>query len=142
MARAEAADAADIADGLSIPDELARREDRWGKLAEARAKIEARAKERFEREAAEHCAKLAAREAKAAATGKKPGGKPPAPPVEGAQRKDQINLTASPRPAVLQSRRAPELSRLAVAPTLRHSPFLPGHTLTAPSTTARLVRSG
>jgi len=28
MARAEAADAADVADGLSIPDELARREDR------------------------------------------------------------------------------------------------------------------
>ena len=72
MARAEAADAADIADGLSIPDELARREDRWGRLAEARAKIEARAKQRFEREAAEHRAKLAAREAKAAATGKKP----------------------------------------------------------------------
>ena len=38
-------------------------------------------------------AKLAAREAKAAATGKKPRGKPPAPPVEGAQPKDQINLT-------------------------------------------------
>ena len=93
MARAEAADAADIADGLSIPDELARREVRLAKLAEARAKIEARAKERFEREAAEHRAKLAAREAKAAATGKKPGGKPPAPPVEGAQPKDQINLT-------------------------------------------------
>ena len=93
MARAEAADAADVADGLSIPDELARREDRLSKLAEARAKIEARAKERFEREAAEHRAKLAAREAKAAATGKKPRGKPPAPPVEGAQPKDQINLT-------------------------------------------------
>ena len=93
MARAEAADAGDTADGLSIPDELARREDRLGKLAEARAKIEARSKERFEREAAEHRAKLAAREAKAAATGKNPGGKPPAPPVEGAQPKDQINLT-------------------------------------------------
>jgi transposase len=93
MARAEAADQSDGPDGLSIPDELARREDRLGKLAEARAKIEARAKERFEREAAEHRAKLAAREAKAAATGKKPGGKPPAPPVEGAQPKDQINLT-------------------------------------------------
>ena len=93
MARAEAADAADVADGLSIPDELARREDRLSKLAEARAKIEARAKERFEREAAEHRAKVAAREAKAAATGKKPRGKPAAPPVEGAQPKDQINLT-------------------------------------------------
>ena len=60
---------------------------------EARAKIEARAKDRFEREAAEHRAKLAAREAKAEASGKKPGGKPPAPPVGGPQPKDQINLT-------------------------------------------------
>jgi len=42
---------------------------------------------------AEYRAKLAAREAKAAATGKKPGGRPPAPPVEGPQPKDQINLT-------------------------------------------------
>ena len=70
-----------------------RREDRLAKLAQARAKIEARATERFEREVAEHRTKLAAREAKAAATGKKPRGKPPAPPVEGAQPKDQINLT-------------------------------------------------
>src|ERR1700676_38827 len=93
MARAEAADQADVADGMSIPDELARREERLAKLAEARAKIEARAKERFEREAAEHRAKLAAREAKTEATGKKPGGKPPEPPVEGPQPNDQINLT-------------------------------------------------
>jgi transposase len=93
MARAEAADTAEVTDGMSVPEELARREDRLAKLAEARAKIEARAKDRFEREAAEHRAKLAAREAKAEATGKKPGGKPPAPPVEGPQPKDQINLT-------------------------------------------------
>src|SRR5712664_543232 len=93
MAKAEAADAAEVVDGMSIPDELARRADRLAKLAAARAKIEARAKERFEREAAEHRAKLAAREAKAEATGKKPGGKPPAPPVEGPQPKDQIYLT-------------------------------------------------
>jgi hypothetical protein len=93
MVQAEAADAAEVADGMSVPDELARREARLAKLAEARAKIEVRAKERFEREAAEHRAKQAAREAKAEATGKKPGGKPPAPPVEGPQPKDQINLT-------------------------------------------------
>src|SRR3974390_1721341 len=59
----------------------------------AGGKIEARAKERYERERAEHEAKLAAREAKTATTGKKPGGKPPAPPVEGPLPKDQINLT-------------------------------------------------
>ena len=93
LAKAEAADRADLPDGLSIPDELARREERLAKLAEARAKIEARAQERFEREQAEHRAKLAARDAKAAATGRKPRGKPPQPPVEGPLPTDQINLT-------------------------------------------------
>jgi transposase len=94
LARAEAADRAEVAvDGMSIPEELARREARLAKLAEARAKIEARAKERFEQEMAEYHAKLVAREEKAAATGKKPGGRPTAPPVEGPQPKDQINLT-------------------------------------------------
>src|SRR5271163_2629549 len=93
LAKAEAADQADVPDGMSIPEELARREERLAKLAEARAKLEARAKERFEREMAEHRAKQAAREAKVEETGKKPGGKPPVPPVEGPQPKDQINLT-------------------------------------------------
>ncbi len=93
MAKAEAADRADVPDGMSIPDELARREERLAKIAEARTKIEARAKERFERERAEHEAKLAAREAKAKSTGKAPGGKPPQPPAEGPRPTDQINLT-------------------------------------------------
>ena len=39
MAKAEAADHADIPDGFSIPEELARREQRLRKLAKARAKI-------------------------------------------------------------------------------------------------------
>jgi hypothetical protein len=93
LAKAEAADQANIPDAMSIPKELARREDRLEKLATARAKIEARAKERFACELAEHEAKLAAREAKTAVTGKKPGGKPPSPPVEGPLPTDQINLT-------------------------------------------------
>jgi transposase len=93
MAKAEAADAADIPDGMSIPDELARREERLCKIREARATIEARAKERHAREMAEHEGKMAAREAKIAATGKRPGGKPPQPPVEGPRPSDQINLT-------------------------------------------------
>ncbi len=93
LAKAEAADRADLPDGLSIPDELGRREERLAKLAEARAKIEARAKERFEREQADHEARLAARDAKAAATGRKPRGKPPQPPVEGPLPTDQVNLT-------------------------------------------------
>ena len=93
MAKAEAADRADLPDCLSIPDELARREDRLAKLAVARAKTEARAQERFEHEQAEYQAKLAAREAKAEKTGKKPRGKPPEPPAAGPRPTDQINLT-------------------------------------------------
>jgi transposase len=93
MAKAEAADKADLPDGMSIPEELARREDRLQKIAQTRAKIEARSKERFAREQVEHEAKIAAREAKTKATGKKPGGRPPAPPVAGPLPSDQINLT-------------------------------------------------
>src|SRR3954451_17171818 len=93
LAKAEAADRAGLPDGLSIPSELARREERLAKLAEARAKIEARAQERFDREQAEYEARLAAGDAKAAATARNPGGKPPQPPVEGPLPTDQINLT-------------------------------------------------
>jgi transposase len=50
MAKAEAADQADVPDGMSIPDELARREQRLAEIARARAIIEARAKERHARE--------------------------------------------------------------------------------------------
>ena len=93
MAKAEAADTADVPDGMSIPEELARREERLAKIAEARAKIEMRAQERFTQEQAEHEAKMAARAAKLEATGKKPGGKPPSPPTPGPRPTDQINLT-------------------------------------------------
>ena len=93
MARAEAADQADAPDGMSIPDELARREERLAKIAQARATIEARARERHARAQAEHDAKMAERAAKTAATGKKPGGPVPRPPVEGPAPGDQVNLT-------------------------------------------------
>jgi transposase len=93
MAKAEAADQADLPDGFSIPDELALREKRLRKLAEARAEIAGRAKERHAREQAEYEAKLAARQEKEKRTGKKPGGKPPSPPASGPSPTDQINLT-------------------------------------------------
>src|ERR1700712_328431 len=93
LAKAEAADQSDVPDGMSIPEELERRKVRLDKLAAARTTIEARAKERFDREQAAHQAKIAAREAKIAATGQKPGGKPPQPPVEGPLPTDQVNLT-------------------------------------------------
>ncbi len=93
MAKAAAADQADVPDGMSIPEELARRETRLAAIARAKATIEARAKERHAREQAEHDAKMAQRAAKTAATGKKPRGRVPQPPAEGPLATDQVNLT-------------------------------------------------
>ena len=93
MELAEAADNEKMPDGMNLPDEIARREDRIKAIAEAKTKIEGRAKERFEQEQVEYRDKLDKREAKAKESGNKPRGKPPVPPVEGAQDKDQINLT-------------------------------------------------
>jgi len=90
---AEQADAANLPDGMSIPEELQRREQRLAAIAQAKANIAARAQERFEREQAEYQAKMAAREAREKETGKKPGGRPPAPPTGGPGPKDQVNLT-------------------------------------------------
>jgi hypothetical protein len=56
---AERADAKDIPAGMSIPEELERRELRLAAITEAKAKIEARAAERLAREQAEHQSKLA-----------------------------------------------------------------------------------
>jgi transposase len=93
MAKAEAADQADVPEGMSIPEELAWREQRLAAIAKAKATIEARAKERHAREQAEHDAKMAERAAKTAGTGKKPSGRVPQPPVEGPLPTDQVNLT-------------------------------------------------
>ena len=93
MALAEAADAANVPDGMSVPEELARREDRLAAIAEAKAELETRAEERYARERAEYEEKMRTREEKAERTGRKPGGRPPAPPEAGPRPKDQINLT-------------------------------------------------
>jgi len=90
---AEHADEVEVPDGMSIPEELQRREQRLAAIAEAKAKIQARAQERFERKQAEYQAKMAAREAKQKETGKKPRGGPPQPPAAGPRAKDQVNLT-------------------------------------------------
>lgn len=94
LAQAESADAQAQPEGLDIPEELARREARLEAIAAAKAELQARAAERHEAELAEHAAKMKAREEQTKRTGKKPGGKPPAPPVGGGPKgKDQVNLT-------------------------------------------------
>jgi hypothetical protein len=90
---AEQADENDIPDGMSIPEELERRELRLAAIAEAKAKIEARADERLEHEQAEHQSRLATRAEQEKRTGKKPPGRPPEPPTGGVREQDQINLT-------------------------------------------------
>ncbi len=90
LARAEAAD---LPEGLSIPAELARREERLAAIRQAKAQIEARAAERNALEQADYEAKIKVREEKTTRTGKKPRGKPPAPPSAGVRPSDQINLT-------------------------------------------------
>lgn len=93
LARAEAADCEPLPEGLSIPEELARREQRLAAIRQAKAQIEAAAAERDARDKAAFDAKIKAREDKSARTGKKPGGKPPAAPSGGVRPSDQINLT-------------------------------------------------
>ena len=93
LARAEAADQEPLPAGLSIPEELKRREDRLAAIRQAKVQIEARAAERDAQEKADFDAKMKAREEKTARTGKKPGGKPPTPPTPGVRPTDQINLT-------------------------------------------------
>ena len=93
LARAAAADAESLPEGLNIPEELARREVRLKAIREAKAEIEARAAERFAAEQVEYEAKLKARADQEQDTGKKPRGKPPAPPSAGPRADDQVNLT-------------------------------------------------
>jgi transposase len=93
LALAEAADTANIPDGMSLPKELKLREDRLAAMATAKAKIAARAAERYAREKAEFDEKMSKRQAKEKEAGKKPRGKPPAAPEPGVKDSDQINLT-------------------------------------------------
>ena len=95
IAKAEDADSTPLEDGLSIPQEIARRETRKAQLQAAREVIEARAHERAAAEKAERTAAMAEREARLA-RGDKLKGKAPAGPesVDGTPAAtDQYNYT-------------------------------------------------
>jgi transposase len=92
LRKAEDADSTPLDDGLSIPAEVQRRQERQTQLAKARAEIEARAQARAALERAEYERKLAARDA-ARAAGKKPRGKQPQPPSATPGPQDQVNFT-------------------------------------------------
>ena len=90
---AEAADRSSVPDGMDLPQEIRLRQDRLAAIGQARATIEARARDREGRERAEYEAKIAVRQSQEKATGKKPRGRAPQPPVPGPRPDDQVNLT-------------------------------------------------
>lgn len=92
LKKAEEADSIPLQDGLSIPEEIARREERKARLEAARHVIEQRARERAGAAQPAYESKVAARQAKREA-GKKPRGKEPEPPSAAPAPKDQYNFT-------------------------------------------------
>jgi Transposase DDE domain len=89
----EQSDQREIPDGLVVREEMARREDRLARLAEAKAVLEARAVERAAAEQAEYETRLAQRAERERTNGRRSGGRPPTPPVPGPREGDQYNFT-------------------------------------------------
>jgi transposase len=89
---AEESDSRPVNDGLDVPAEIARREKRLAAIAQAKAKIEERARERHAVEQQEYEAKTAKRDAQRKA-GKKPRGPDPEPPSSEPRAGEQVNLT-------------------------------------------------
>jgi transposase len=83
----------EVPDGLVVREEIARREDRLARLAEAKAVLEARAQERTAAEQADYEAKMVQRAERERTTGRRQGGRPPTPPVPGPREGDQYNFT-------------------------------------------------
>jgi len=73
--------------------EMARREDRLARLAEAKVVLEARAAERAAAEQADYEATMAQRAEQERSTGRRPRGRPPIPPTPGPRDGDQYNFT-------------------------------------------------
>jgi len=80
-----------VENGLSIPDEIKRREDRVKALNKAREIIEERFEERRAEKQAEYESKMVVREEKSK-TGKKPRGRKPQPPAKTPDGKSQYNF--------------------------------------------------
>jgi Transposase DDE domain len=93
FALGEQSEQPEVPDGLVVREEIARREDRLARLAEAKAVLETRAAERTAAEQAEYEAKMAERTEKERKTGRRLGGRPPAPPVPGPHDGDQYNFS-------------------------------------------------
>lgn len=93
FALSEQSEQPEIPNRLVVREEIARREDRLTRLAEAKVVLQARAQERTATEQADYDAKMAQRKERERVTGRRPGGRPPAPPTPGARPGDQYNFT-------------------------------------------------
>jgi len=93
LRQAEEADKGDPPDGMSVPDELARREKRLDTIARAKTEIQRRASERYAKEKEAYDQKMAERKVKEQENGKKPRGREPKPPEPCPKKSDQVNLT-------------------------------------------------
>jgi transposase len=93
FALSERVDQAELPDGLVLSDEIAIRQTRLARLAEAKSVLEARAKERTALEQAEYDAKVQERAEQARQTGRTPRGRAAKPPTPGPRDKDQYNFT-------------------------------------------------
>lgn len=92
MAKAKESDNSDLKD-LDVPAEIKRREDRIKNIEKAKATIEARRNERYQREKEDYDKKMAARELREKESGRKLGGKKPVEPENKPNPSDQVNLT-------------------------------------------------
>jgi transposase len=93
FALSEHAEQVELPSGLVVSDEIAIRQQRLARLAEAKAVLEARAKERTALEQAAYDAKMQERAEKARQSGRTPRGRAPKPPTPGPRDKDQYNFT-------------------------------------------------
>lgn len=80
-------------DDFDIDNEIGRRRQKLASLAQAKAILDERARQRYAEAQAEYEQKTAERQAKEQKSGKKSRGRPPQPPEPGALDKDQYNFT-------------------------------------------------
>lgn len=83
----------ELSESLVVEEELTLRQERLANLADAKAVLEARARERYDQEKAEYDAKMKERTKKARKRHHKPKGRPPKAPEPGPRDKDQYNFT-------------------------------------------------
>jgi transposase len=83
FALAERSEGAELPEGLVVSNEIARREGRLARLAEAKAVLEQRARERDAQDQAVYDVKVREREEQARQSGRKPRGPAPQPPIPG-----------------------------------------------------------